>query len=122
MIGGRFLKRQLRKHHLGLVVSTTNYVQKKHKQRQKARVIKKKKQATERYFTQLSKTSPRRIPTTVRRKAFARDNGKCAICGSTVDLQYDHIVPYAKGGSSRTEENVQLLCRSCNQKKKAKII
>jgi 5-methylcytosine-specific restriction endonuclease McrA len=122
VIGGGFLKRKLRKHHLGLVVSVTNYAQKKHKQRQKARVIKKKKQVVEKYLTQLSKSSPRRIPTQVRREAFARDNGRCAICGSTVDLQYDHIVPYAKGGSSLTEENVQLLCRSCNAKKKAKII
>ncbi len=44
----------------------------------------------------------------------------CAICGkksSTKALfQIDHIMPMAKGGLSK-QENLQLLCRSCNLKK-----
>ncbi len=40
--------------------------------------------------------------------------GKCVICGSTVNLQIDHRIPYMAGGES-TE--FQVLCGSCNRKK-----
>ncbi len=57
-----------------------------------------------------------RIPDDVRSFVWHRDGGKCVQCGSTVDLEYDHIVPVSKGGSS-TERNVQLLCVACNRRK-----
>ena len=58
------------------------------------------------------------IPREVRRAVFERDGGKCAECGSTFDLQYDHVIPVALGGAS-TVENLQLLCAECNRQKSA---
>ena len=63
----------------------------------------------------------RRIPTIIKQKVWQRDNGKCVKCGSTDDLHFDHIIPFSRGGSSLTESNVQILCRSCNLGKSAKI-
>lgn len=44
--------------------------------------------------------------------------GKCQnpACGSTVNLEQDHIVPKSKGGSDGLF-NKQLLCRKCNRLK-----
>lgn len=51
-----------------------------------------------------------------RRVIFDRDGGRCRQCGETFDLQYDHIVPLAVGGSNELS-NLQLLCGLCNQRK-----
>jgi hypothetical protein len=51
---------------------------------------------------------------------WSRDGGKCRYCGSTDSIEYDHVVPVSRGGNSE-EENVQLLCRPCNRKKRAKL-
>lgn len=56
------------------------------------------------------------IPTDVKKAAWKRDGGKCVTCGTDFELQYDHIIPVAKGGSS-TLGNIQILCKSCNHKK-----
>jgi len=57
-----------------------------------------------------------RIPEEVRMLVWRRDGGRCVKCGSTEDLEFDHIIPIAKGGSN-TEKNVQLLCAKCNREK-----
>lgn len=57
-----------------------------------------------------------RIPQKVQREVWVRDAGKCVRCGSNLALEFDHIIPVAKGGSS-TVRNVQLLCEACNQAK-----
>lgn len=68
--------------------------------------------------------SPRRriIPTHVKIAVWNRDGGKCVKCGATDELHFDHILPYAKGGTSLTTENVQLLCARHNLQKSDKII
>jgi len=63
---------------------------------------------------------PRYIPSSVRLAVWRRDMGRCVECGSQERLEYDHIIPLAKGGSS-TERNIQLLCEACNRAKAAAI-
>ena len=50
------------------------------------------------------------------------DGGRCVKCGQTDELHFDHILPYAKGGTSITPENVQLLCMRHNLQKSDKIL
>ena len=59
----------------------------------------------------------RLIPTQVKVNVWKRDKGRCVKCGSNVNLHYDHIIPFSKGGSSTTAANIQLLCAKCNLKK-----
>lgn len=61
------------------------------------------------------------IPTWVKLAVWKRDGGKCVQCGATNELHYDHILPYSKGGTSITPENVQLLCARHNLEKRDKI-
>ena len=61
-----------------------------------------------------------RIPETVRIEVWRRDGGRCSRCESRENLEYDHIVPLAKGGSN-TARNVELLCEKCNRSKADKI-
>ncbi len=65
-------------------------------------------------------TSSRQILVDVQREVWRRDQGKCVICQSQERLEYDHIIPFSKGGSN-TVRNIQLLCESCNREKSAKI-
>ncbi len=58
----------------------------------------------------------RHIPRDIRQRVWQKYRGACANCGATQYLEFDHIVPVAKGGSN-SEANVQLLCRKCNLKK-----
>lgn len=62
----------------------------------------------------------RYISNKVRGEVWARDEGACVECGSNVDLHFDHIVPWSKGGGNHAE-NIQLLCQSCNLKKNNRI-
>jgi 5-methylcytosine-specific restriction endonuclease McrA len=53
----------------------------------------------------------------VKLEAWKRDKGKCVKCGSNNNLHFDHIIPYAKGGSSLVAANIQLLCARHNFEK-----
>lgn len=64
----------------------------------------------------------RMIPTSVKLEVWKRDKGQCTQCGSKNNLHFDHIVPYAKGGTSLKAENIQLLCARHNLEKRDKII
>lgn len=63
-----------------------------------------------------SETRPRYIPINVKREVWFRAQGKCQNCNSTFALEYDHIIPFAKGGQS-IKENLRVLCRNCNLRK-----
>ncbi len=62
------------------------------------------------------------IPTSVKLAVWRRDGGRCVVCGAADDLHFDHDLPYSKGGTSITEENVQLMCARHNLEKGAKIL
>ena len=54
-----------------------------------------------------------------KRAAFERQGGTCRICGrrfSYEEMDGDHIVPWSKGGKTMPD-NLQMLCRRCNQSK-----
>jgi HNH endonuclease len=56
------------------------------------------------------------IPPELARAVFERDGHKCLECGSSEDLQFDHIIPVALGGAT-SPENLQILCGDCNRSK-----
>lgn len=61
------------------------------------------------------------IPTTVKLAVWQRDGGRCVVCGATDELHFDHVIPFSRGGTSVTPENVQLLCARHNLEKRATI-
>lgn len=61
-------------------------------------------------------TSQRGSLSSVREQVYERDGRKCVNCGSPEELTLDHIVPKSKGGP-RIFENLQTMCRTCNQRK-----
>lgn len=63
----------------------------------------------------------RLIPTHVKLEVWRRDQGRCTICSATDELHFDHVVPFSKGGTSLTAENVQLLCARHNLSKSDRI-
>jgi hypothetical protein len=63
----------------------------------------------------------RYISNPVREEVFERDGGQCVKCGSTRDLQYDHVIPYSRGGSN-SAANIQPLCGDCNRAKSSRFV
>ncbi|MBB5235333.1 HNH endonuclease [Deinococcus budaensis] len=63
----------------------------------------------------------RLIPGWVKLAVWQRDGGRCVECGARDDLQFDHVLPWARGGTSLTPDNVQLLCARHNREKSARI-
>ena len=62
----------------------------------------------------------RRIPRDIMLKVVRRDGQVCRICQKNVpddEIEFDHIIPHSLGGPTHAE-NLRLLCRSCNRKKK----
>jgi SAD/SRA domain-containing protein/HNH endonuclease len=62
------------------------------------------------------------IPSHVKLAVWKRDGGACIQCGSKQNLHFDHVLPYSKGGTSNSEENIQLLCMKHNIQKGAKLL
>lgn len=56
------------------------------------------------------------IPPSLRYQVLARDNSTCQKCGKKapeVEVEVDHILPWACGGPT-VIDNLQTLCRECN--------
>lgn len=62
----------------------------------------------------------RYIPDKVREQVLAKASNKCRQCPAKTNLEIDHVQPISKGGTSDIE-NLQVLCRSCNRKKRTKL-
>ena len=65
--------------------------------------------------------NPGHIPAAVKRAVWSRDEGKCTwpldsggICGSTLRLEIDHVVPRGRGGPS-TVDGCRWLCAAHDQ-------
>jgi hypothetical protein len=61
----------------------------------------------------------RSIPREVMLKVVRRDGQICQRCFKAVPddkIEFDHIIPFSKGGTSKAE-NLRLICRDCNRKK-----
>jgi hypothetical protein len=63
----------------------------------------------------------RRIPAAVKREVYRRDGGRCTYvgpdghrCSAQAFLEYDHILPVARGGTSNAD-NLRLRCFTHNQ-------
>lgn len=57
-----------------------------------------------------------------KKKVYKKQNGKCNVCKkefSLEEMEGDHIIPWCEGGHT-TEDNCQMLCKTCNRKKGSK--
>jgi len=50
---------------------------------------------------------------------LAAFNGKCAYCDAAGEMQIEHVVPVARGGT-HTADNIVPSCKKCNNSKNAK--
>ena len=64
------------------------------------------------------------IPQHIKAEVWQRDTGRCQECGldgsGGASLEFDHIIPIALGGAN-SATNLQILCRTCNGRKSARI-
>lgn len=67
-----------------------------------------------------SSRASRYIPDAVKAAVIVRCGGRCVNCGRTDDLQIDHRIPVARGGTS-DESNLDALCGRCNRRKSKKM-
>jgi hypothetical protein len=85
----------------------------------KARKIQRAVEATQ--ASQLgTRVNRETISDAVKHHIWMRDEGRCVDCGSPTDLQFDHVIPLAMGGSNELA-NLQLLCAACNRRKGANL-
>lgn len=81
-------------------------------------------QAIKRFHRQLdlqqTAGASRHISQSVKNAVWLRCQGRCVQCASTQYLEFDHIIPFSKGGSN-SENNIQILCRACNLAKSNQI-
>lgn len=63
----------------------------------------------------------RYIPKEVKEAVQRRANNRCELCkGYSDHYEYDHLNPYSIGGKA-TVDNIQYLCRKCNNEKRDKM-
>jgi 5-methylcytosine-specific restriction endonuclease McrA len=65
--------------------------------------------------------NPRHIPLAIKCAVWKRDGAQCSFvrgggrrCSAKIGIEFDHIIPVAKGGVA-TLDNIRLLCRAHNQ-------
>ena len=66
----------------------------------------------------------RNIPRHIMMRVVRRDNNQCQICGKILkdnEIEFDHIIPISKGGSSE-ENNIRVTCLDCNRNKSSKFV
>lgn len=69
--------------------------------------------------TKIGRREGRYISREIMLKVVRRDNHICQACHQYVrddELEFDHMIPVAKGGPTAVE-NIRLLCRACNRRK-----
>ncbi len=90
------------------------------KQAKKAKLSKAKKDISRKAFELYggipSDDKRTAIPDDIKQYVWQRDKGQCAKCGNKEDLEFDHVIPFSKGGSN-TARNIQILCQNCNRLK-----
>ena len=69
-------------------------------------------------YHDIKPTKRKQTPKSVREAVFKRDNYRCVKCGSTKNLEVDHKVSLANGGTNEMA-NLQTLCQDCNRRKGA---
>lgn len=67
------------------------------------------------------------IPQAVKIAVTLRDKGRCqlgypGICLVDQDIQFDHIIAWSNGGSSKDPDNIQCACGPCNRHKSNKVL
>ena len=72
-------------------------------------------------FTTNTQITPKRNPINpaLRHEVLHRDGYRCLECGATnkdIQLEIDHIIPVAQGGTDELN-NLQTLCMTCNRAK-----
>ncbi len=73
--------------------------------------------------TEERRKTGRYIPFKTKIRVARRDNYTCQICGKHLkddEIEFDHIIPISKGGSSE-EHNIRLTCFTCNRDKNNQI-
>ena len=68
----------------------------------------------------ISNVERAKVTNRLRFAIYKRDNYRCKKCGSTENLEIDHIIPISRGGKS-TYSNLQTLCHKCNKEKGSKV-
>jgi hypothetical protein len=70
---------------------------------------------------QLTRGTKREVITSdIKMFVWQRDAGSCVECSSNENLEFDHVIPLAMGGSN-SARNLQLLCETCNRRKGASL-
>ena len=61
-----------------------------------------------------------KLPHGMKEKVFRKDGYRCRMCGASkedgIELTIDHIIPLSTGGTNDLD-NLQTLCRECNENK-----
>ncbi len=73
-----------------------------------------------RIVTAPGRRDSRSVPPAIRAEVWRRDGGACVECQATEYLEFDHVIPWSRGGATSVG-NLQLLCRRCNLAKGARI-